>query len=300
LGEAHAHDRGGDAVGGRHRHAEMRCQREDGGRAGFRGETVDRMQLDHLVAHRLDYLPAARGRAQRHHHRAGHHDPDRDFLLAAAARMQEGGPARQVVQRGRASRCSTPSERAIAAMIAHSSSITTTPSAKPAAGEVIIGSTTFHSRPPFSFQLPTGSDQISAVQSLCAAETAAPHRPPISACDDDDGSPFHQVIRFQMMPPPSAHRITCEVTATTSVSTRPDAIVIATAVPVSAPTRFITAAMITACPGVSTLVATTVAMELAVSWKPLMNSNTSAAKITTSTRVSMRQPPRQLFLSTIW
>src|SRR3546814_10428171 len=123
-------------------------------------------------------------------------------------------------------------------MIANSSSITTMPSAKPAAGEVTIGSTTFHSRPPFSFQLPTGSDQISAAQSLFAAETAAPHRPPISACEDDDGSPFHQVIRFQMMPPPSAHRITCEVTATTSVSTRPEALDIATAVQFSAPLQF--------------------------------------------------------------
>jgi hypothetical protein len=66
------------------------------------------------------------------------------------------------------------------------------------------------------------------------------------------------------------------------------------------------------------LVATTVAMELAVSWKPLMNSNTSAARITTRTRdhhqprrgsASARPMPplpkpemaaRQLFFSTIW
>src|SRR3546814_20367647 len=106
-------------------------------------------------------------------------------------------------------------------MIAHSSSITTMPSAKPAAGEVTIGSTTFHSRPPFSFQLPTGSDKISAAQSLCAAETAAPHRPPISACEDDDGSPFHQVIRFQMRPQPSAPTPTRQVTDTQHVPTRP-------------------------------------------------------------------------------
>jgi len=63
--------------------------------------------------------------------------------------------------------------------------------------------------------------------------------------------------------------------------------------------RWLGGAGMTACPGVSTLVATTVAMELAVSWKPLMNSNTNAATITTSTRVNIAAA-RQLFLSTIW
>jgi hypothetical protein len=46
--------------------------------------------------------------------------------------------------------------------------------------------------------------------------------------------------------------------------------VTATAVPHNAPRRFVVAASSTAWPGVITLVATTVAMELAVSWKPLM------------------------------
>ena len=67
----------------------------------------------------------------------------------------------------------------------------------------------------------------------------------------------------------------------------------------NAPIRFVLAARITAWPGDSTLVATTVAIELAVSWKPLMNSNTSAVSTTTSTRVSIGVRP-QLFLSTIW
>ena len=101
------------------------------------------------------------------------------------------------------------------------------------------------------------------------------------------------------MPPSSAHRITCGVTSTTLVLSRPLAMVSATAVPVSAPIRFMPAASITAQPGESTLVATTVAMELAVSWKPLMNSKTRAARITTSTRVSIDRP-RQLFFNTIW
>src|SRR6476661_4550785 len=64
-------------------------------------------------------------------------------------------------------------------------------------------------------------------------------------------------------------------------SISPEAIVVATAVPHRAPIRFVQAAMTTACRGVSTRVATTVAIELAVSWNPLMYSKTSAIKITT-------------------
>ena len=139
------------------------------------------------------------------------------------------------------------------------------PRRKPATGEVTIGSMTFHKRPWFLVQSPTVCDQISACQSLSAAASAAPHRPPISACDEDDGRPRHQVIRFQTIPPSSAHRITCEVTSTTPVSTRPEAMVLATAVPQKAPIRLVLAASTTAWPGDSTLVATTVAIELAVS-----------------------------------
>ena len=151
------------------------------------------------------------------------------------------------------------------AMIAHSNSITTMPSRKPAIGEAIIGTNTVHNRPLFPAQLPMVSDQISVSQSLCAAARPAPHRPPIKACDEDDGRPFHQVIRFQMMPPSNAHKITCGVTSTTLVLSSPEAMVSATAVPVSAPIRFMPAASITAQPGDNTLVATIVAMELAVS-----------------------------------
>src|SRR4051794_34487776 len=59
--------------------------------------------------------------------------------------------------------------------------------------------------------------------------------------------------------------------------------VVATAVPDSAPTKFSTPAISTARPGESTRVATTVAMALAVSWKPLMKS-----KVTPSARMMMR------------
>ena len=38
--------------------------------------------------------------------------------------------------------------------------------------------------------------------------TAAPTRPPISACDDEDGMPYYQVITFQAMAPTSAPNTT--------------------------------------------------------------------------------------------
>src|SRR5262245_28391146 len=122
-------------------------------------------------------------------------------------------------------------------MIAHNSTIMTTPRVKPATGEVTMGSRTFHNRPWFLVQSPTDSDQIKAAQLLSAPARAAPHNPPIKACDEEDGRPRHQVIRFQMVPPSSAQRMTWSVTATTPVSTRPDAMVLATAVPQNAPIR---------------------------------------------------------------
>ena len=55
------------------------------------------------------------------------------------------------------------------------------------------------------------------------------------------------------------------------MSTMPEPTVLATAVPnTNAATKLKNAAQITACPGDSTRVDTTVAMELAASWKPLM------------------------------
>src|SRR5689334_18398569 len=159
---------------------------------------------------------------------------------------------------------------------------------KPANGEDTIGRNTFQSRPLFEVQPASPAfEKISAPQLLCAADNAAPHRPPINACDDDDGRPRHQVIRFQPIAPSSAQISTWLVTTSTWSLIRPEEIVFATAVPKNAPARLVHAARITACPGDNTLVATTVAIELAVSWKPLMNSNASAASTTTSTRVSM-------------
>src|SRR5262245_5190818 len=55
-----------------------------------------------------------------------------------------------------------------------------------------------------------------------------------------------------------------------------------------APRKFSTPAMAMACSGVRPRVATTVAIALAVSWKPLMKSNTTASTITA---MSIAKPP---------
>ena len=76
----------------------------------------------------------------------------------------------------------------------------------------------------------------------------------------------------------SPAKITAKVT--TFRSTMPAPTVWATAVPKpNAATKLKNAAQITALPGVSTRVETTVAMEFAASWKPLMKSNTRATAI---------------------
>jgi hypothetical protein len=80
--------------------------------------------------------------------------------------------------------------------------------------------------------------------------------------------PYHQVMRFQTQAPSSAASTTDWVTM--AGSAKPVAMVLATAVPVMAPTKLRMPAMITAVRTGSTPVETTVAMALAASWKPLM------------------------------
>ncbi len=96
---------------------------------------------------------------------------------------------------------------------------------------------------------------------------AAPQRPPMSACDDDEGIPPHHVSRFQKMAPMSAASTIACVTDVGSMMSLP--IVEATRVPRNAPTTFRTAAISTAVRGRSTPVDTTVAIAFAVSWKPV-------------------------------
>src|ERR1039458_4748710 len=100
------------------------------------------------------------------------------------------------------------------------------------------------------------------VQAACAI--AAPAYPPISACDELVGSPHHHVIRSHAIAPRRAARITHGVTRLRFTNPLPT--VLATAVPnTNAAAKLKNAAHSTACSGVSTRVATIVAIELAAS-----------------------------------
>src|SRR6478609_8974317 len=104
------------------------------------------------------------------------------------------------------------------------------PTVRPMIGEVAMGRLTFHKIPLPSHQcsLP-GTFQMMTFQLLCVAARQAPHSPPTSACEELEGSPKYQVSRFHTMPPSSAQTMISDVT--TLVSTRPEAMVLATAVP---------------------------------------------------------------------
>src|SRR4051794_28202423 len=118
-----------------------------------------------------------------------------------------------------------------------------------------------------------GMTTLSTIPDHCtdsAAARAAPTRPPMSACEDDDGSPKYQVIRFQAIAPTRAAKTTCSPLGPVGGSMMPLPTVAATLVEISAPTRFITAARPRARRGVSALVETATAMALAASWKPLV------------------------------
>src|SRR5207248_4706441 len=94
-----------------------------------------------------------------------------------------------------------------------------------------------------------------------------------------DGMPRYQVIRFQVIA--ASRAATTASSLACFGSTRPAPTVLATAVPVTAPKKFSAAAIRIAWSGVSTRVAITVAMALAVSWKPLMKSKTIPSATTT-------------------
>src|SRR5665648_1012492 len=131
--------------------------------------------------------------------------------------------------------------------------------ANPTSGESTIGMTTL-SR--MTFQCTVTPDAM-----------PTPVSAPISACDDDDGSANHHVIRFQTIAPMIAEstriRPRCG-DAASLMSMMPLPMVCATAVPSRAPTRLKIAAMISAARGVRALVETDVAIALAASWKPLV------------------------------
>ncbi len=156
--------------------------------------------------------------------------------------------------------------------------INTMPTANPITGEDTIGSTTFGHRPSAVCLTGSWTFQRNTDQWLRALASAAPHRPPMSAWLRELGSPSHHVSRpHRIAESSAASRV---VMVTNRVSTSPLPMVAATAVPMLAPMRLKTAAMMIACRAVSTRVETTVAIALAASWKPLTYSKASAASRT--------------------
>ena len=74
---------------------------DHGGRGRFRGEAVNRLELDHPVSQRPDDPPAAGGRARGHGQRANHLDPDLHLELRG---VEEVKPRRQGFETRRAGR----------------------------------------------------------------------------------------------------------------------------------------------------------------------------------------------------
>ena len=151
-----------------------------------------------------------------------------------------------LTMRGRAARPMRPPRLPRNDSSASRNPMTMKPSMNPAAGETTIGRITLLSRPLPCHQCSAGIDQMIECQLLPVAASAAPHRPPISACEELDGRPHHQVIRSQIVAPSSAQMMSSGVTLTTPESISPDEIVLATAVPHIAPRKFVHAARMTA------------------------------------------------------
>ena len=106
----------------------------------------------------------------------------------------------------------------------------------------------------------------------------APTRPPISACDELDGMPSPQVIRFHTIAPISAPNTTRG--SMTSAVTMPTPMVCATCSPKNRNAmKLKNAAQATAYCGRSTRVDTMVAIEFAASCRPLRKSKISATAI---------------------
>src|SRR4051794_14904499 len=137
-------------------------------------------------------------------------------------------------------------------------------------GAIRAGTITLPSRPPPSIALAP------------SAANAAPTTPPISACEELDGSPKYQVARFQMIAPMRPANTIVGVIA--SAFTMPWATVAATCSEMNAPTKLRIAAIPTASFGDSARVEMALATTLAVSWKPFVKSKARAAA-TTMTRI---------------
>ena len=133
-------------------------------------------------------------------------------------------------------------------------SISTKAKAMPSIGDTTMKTTVFRRLGPLTTLQP-------------ALAMPAPMKPPIRACEDEVGSPSHQVVRFQAIAPMRPVKTTASLTAVGSMILPT---VLATWVlKTTKATKLKKAAQTTASRGLSTRVETTVAIELAASWKPL-------------------------------
>src|SRR5690348_14923215 len=116
----------------------------------------------------------------------------------------------------------------------------------------------------------------------------------MSACEELEGRPKTQVIRFQMIAPSRPPRTTFASTIETSIIPFP--MVLATAVPtVKSAAKLKVAAQSTAVNGFRTRVPTIVAIEFAESWNPLMKSKMNAMMmIATTYAITRRDSSRVL------
>ena len=111
---------------------------------------------------------------------------------------------------------------------------------------------------------------------------AAPANPPISVWEEDDGIPSYHVARFQIMAATIPEKMIGRVinsskTTLDTVLAIPNSPMMYLAIKKA--TKLKDAAHNTALKGVSTLVETIVAIELAASWNPLIKSNIKASTI---------------------
>ena len=161
--------------------------------------------------------------------------------------------------------------------------IVTNPSASPSIGETTMKIATLR-RP----------DTMTADGP--ATTIAAPTKPPMSACEEEVGRPSHQVRRFHVTAPISAASTTSGVAS--SGWMMPLAMVLATCTPNMAKAmKLKNDAQMTAIRGDKARVLTTVAIELAASWNPLLKSKNSATR--TMAAISSEKGMAQRVFSTI-
>jgi hypothetical protein len=141
--------------------------------------------------------------------------------------------------------------------IHNTASITRYPSRKPTSGDSTIGIAIL-SMIPFQYTTPPGTSNV------------APTSPPNRACEDDDGIPKYQVIRFHAIAPsrPANTSPSPLMPLGGLITSLPT--VAATCPPRNDPIRLPMAAMTSATRGVSARVETEVAIAFAASWNPLV------------------------------